>query len=89
MTNHLHQSLYLEAGDVVEVMSDTHANVQLMDDSAYSSYRSGRSFDYYGGFFRYFPARLRAPSSGYWNVVLDLGGGTGTVRHSIRVLSSV
>ena len=87
MSDHLHKRLFLKDGDVVEVDSDTQANVLLMDDSDYSSYQSGRSYHYYGGFFTHFPARLAPPRSGYWNVVLNLGGGRATVRHSIRVIS--
>jgi len=87
MANHLHSRLFLKQGDVVEVASDTQANVTLMDDSNYSNYKSGRSYNYYGGFFTHFPAQLAPPRSGYWNVVLDLGGGQAGVRHSIRVVS--
>jgi hypothetical protein len=86
MTEHLHKRLFLKDGDLVEVDSDTQANVLLLDDSDYSNYKAGRSYQYFGGFFTYFPARLSPPRSGYWNVILDLGGGGGTVRHSIRVL---
>jgi hypothetical protein len=57
-----------------------------MDDSNFANYKSGRGFKHYGGFFKMFPARLAAPSTGYWNIVLDLGGGSATIRHSIRIL---
>ena len=87
MANHLHNRLFLRDGDVVEVNSDTQANVHLMDDSDYSNYNAGRSYHYYGGFFTHFPARLTPPHSGYWNVVLDLGGRQANVRHSMRVIS--
>ena len=87
MSDHLQSRLFLKDGDVVEIDSDTQANVTLMDDSDYASYKAGRSHHYYGGFFTQFPARLTPPHSGYWNVVLDLGGKQSTVRHSIRVLS--
>ncbi len=89
MAAHLSKRLFLKDGDVVEVYSDTQANVILMDDANYADYRAGRSHRYYGGFFTHFPARLTPPHSGYWNVVLDLGGGQGTVRHSMRVVSNV
>lgn len=88
MSDHLHKRLFLKHGDVVEVDCDTQANVLLMDDSDYSSYTSGRSYRYYGGFFTHFPARLAPPTSGYWNVVLDLGGGSAKIRHSMRVIST-
>ena len=87
MAVHLHKRLFLKDGDVVEVDSDTQANVLLMDDSEYSNYEAGRSYRYYGGFFTHFPATLAPPRSGYWNVVLNLGGGRATVRHSMRVVS--
>lgn len=88
MSDHLHKRLSLNAGDVVEVGSDTQCNVMLMSDSEYSSYRSGRGFRGVGGFFKRFPARLSPPHAGSWNVVLDLGGGSATIRHSIRVISN-
>jgi len=87
MSDHLHKRLFLKEGDVVEVNSDTQANVTLMDDSEYANYKEGRSYRYYGGFFTHFPATLVPPHSGYWNVVLDLGGGQASVRHSMRVVS--
>ena len=86
MSDHLHKRLFLKQGQVVKVDCDTRANVILMDDLDYSSYKSGRSYHYYGGFFTHFPARIAPPRSGYWNVVLDLGGGHGTIRHSMRVV---
>ncbi len=88
MDDHLHERLFLKRGDVVEVACDTQANVILMDDSDYANYRADRSYRYYGGFFTHFPARLAPPSSGYWNVVLDLGGGQASIRHSITVIST-
>jgi hypothetical protein len=58
MSDHLHSRLHLNDGDVVEVMSDTQANVILTTDSDYAEYMAGRSYRYYGGFFTHFPARL-------------------------------
>lgn len=87
MSDHLHEKLFLKEGDLVEVACDTQASVTLMDDSDYSNYKAGRSYQYYGGFFTHFPARLAPPRSGYWNVVLDLGGGHATIRHSMKVIS--
>ncbi|MCX6843545.1 MAG: DUF1883 domain-containing protein, partial [candidate division WOR-3 bacterium] len=56
MADHLHKRLFLKDGDLVEVDSDTQANVTLMDDYEYSNYKAGRSHRYYGGFFTHFPA---------------------------------
>lgn len=87
MADHLHNRLFLKDGDVVEVGCDTQANVLLMDDSNYANYKASRSYRYFGGFFTHFPARLTPPHSGYWNVVLNLGGAQASVKHSMRVLS--
>lgn len=87
MADHLHKRLFMKDGDVVEVACDTQANVLLMTDSDYSDYNAHRSYHYFGGFFTHFPARLTPPHSGYWNVVLDLGGGKASVRHTMRVIS--
>ena len=87
MADHLNKRLFLNNGDVVEIDSDTQANVRLMDDVDYSNYKAGREHHYYGGYFTHFPARLNPPHSGYWNVVLDLGVDQATVHHSIRVLN--
>lgn len=86
MGDHLHERLSLNAGDVVEVDCDTQCNVMLLSDSDYAQYKRGGSFRYSGGHFKQFPARLSPPHPGMWNIVLDLGGGSATVRHSIRVI---
>ena len=86
MGQFIHGRENLNAGDVVEVNCDTQCNVMLLTDSAFSSYQSGGSYNYYGGHFKYFPARIAAPSSGYWNVIIDLGGGSANIKYSISVI---
>lgn len=87
--NFLHGDLReLTEGDVVEVTLDHAANVQLLDTANYEQYRQGRPYRYYGGYAKESPVRLTVPSPGRWHLVVDLGGGIGTVRASYRVLSS-
>ena len=62
------------------------ANVRLMDNSNYSSYRSGRRHRYYGGLVKRSPIVLTVPSSGHWYITIDLAGLAGSVRSSIRRL---
>ena len=62
------------------------ANVRLMDNSNYSSYRSGRRHRYYGGLVKRSPIVLTVPSSGHWYITIDLEGLAGSVRSSIRRL---
>jgi hypothetical protein len=82
----LHQREHLERGDVAVLMCDTQCNFMLLDDANFSAYRSGSRFDYYGGHFRRFPARIVVPRSDYWNVVIDLGGGGANIRYSLSFI---
>lgn len=77
----------LNKGQVVEVQLSAAANVRLMDSSNYSNYKNGRKHRYYGGYVKRSPYRITIPNSAHWYVTIDLGGYTGTVRHSVRVLS--
>ena len=84
MANFIHAREHLDSGDSVVVNCDTQCNVILLTDTDFSSYRSGQCFHYHGGHFKRFPVRLSAPSSGYWNVIIDLGGGSANIRYSIN-----
>lgn len=84
--NHLHIRDYIQGGRTVRVEIDTQANVMLLDDVNYSHYKSGLNFRYDGGFYKTSPALIDVPHTGNWNVVIDLGGGSGTIRHSIEII---
>jgi Domain of unknown function (DUF1883) len=84
----LHSREYLDQGDVVVVNCSHQCNIMLMDDGNFQSYKSGRRFTHYGGFYKMLPARIAAPSTGNWNIVLDLGGGRANISHSIQILRS-
>ncbi|MCP9750002.1 DUF1883 domain-containing protein [Ferruginibacter sp. HRS2-29] len=88
MTDFLHQRRNLSQGDTVILDCDTQCNFMLLDDNNFYHYRNGRGFEYFGGSFEYFPASITVPRTTYWNVVVDLGGYSGTIRHSIRHISN-
>jgi hypothetical protein len=77
----IHDRQYLAEGDIVIVNCDHQCNVKVMDDHNFQSYRDGQQHTYYGGFYKRLPARIAVPSTGYWNVTIDLGGGTASIRH--------
>jgi hypothetical protein len=77
---------YLEAGATAEVALDHRANVRLLDAVNFGRYQRGETFQYVGGQASRSPVPLTIPSAGHWYVVLDLGGGAGTIRSSVRVL---
>jgi hypothetical protein len=82
----IHAREYLEDGQSVRVDCDTQCNVILTDDGNFASYRTGGRYTYYGGFYKRFPATITPPHSGYWNVTIDLGGGSANIRYSISVI---
>lgn len=85
---YLHRVVELNEGDVVEVTLNHPANVQLLDAVNYGKYSQGQPFQYHGGHATDSPVQLAAPSAGRWHLVVDLGGGTGSVRASLRVLTA-
>ena len=86
MSQFIHGREHLDDGDVVQVTCDTQCNVMLLTDTNFYCYKRQESYRYYGGFFKQFPARIAAPHSDYWNIVIDLGGGSASIRYSITVL---
>lgn len=77
----------LERGRIVEVtLRGSAANVQLMDSSNFSSYKSGRKYKYHGGLAKQSPVRLQIPYSSHWHVAVDMRNLRGQVKASTRVL---
>ena len=74
------------SGEIVEITLSSAANVRLMDSSNFQNYRNGRRHRYYGGHVKNSPFRLEIPNSGHWYVAVDLGGYSGRVGSSVRVL---
>ena len=70
---------------VIEVTLSMAANVLVMDESNFQSFRSGGQHHYYGGYYTQSPVIIRVPS-GQWHVVVHLGGYTGSVSAGVRVL---
>ena len=84
--NYLHYEFDADADDVIEVILDHAANVQLLDPTNYGHYQNGRPFHYRGGYVTQSPHFVRIPHAGHWHVVVDLGGKPGTVRASARLV---
>lgn len=84
----MHKREYLSEGDVVVVDCSHRCNVRVMSDGDFQNFRRGGAHHYLGGHYDKLPARIMVPESGYWNVTLDLGGGSATIRHSIGFLKA-
>ncbi|MDH2066895.1 DUF1883 domain-containing protein [Pantoea sp. GD03673] len=87
---YLHKRMHLNQGDTVVVNCSHQCNVLMTTDSNFNNYRSNRRFQHHGGggFFKRLPAHLHVPYSGYWNITLDLGGGSANIQHSISVIQA-
>ncbi|EPO2453932.1 DUF1883 domain-containing protein [Providencia rettgeri] len=84
----IHSREYVNGDDVFSVQCSHQINVLVMDDHQFNNYRSGRDAKIYGGFYKQFPANIRVPHSGYWNVVLALPAGhRANIRYSINIIS--
>lgn len=81
----LHWDMNAGPDNVIRVELDRQANVLLMDDINFNSYRNGRSYRYFGGLAKHSPSTIVPPHSGHWNVVVDLGGYAGSVQASCSV----
>jgi hypothetical protein len=84
--NFIHTREFLSAGDVAVLECDTQCNFRLTDDLNFAAFERGDAHTYYGGFFTHFPARIPVPSTGYWNVTIDLGGGSANIRYSLSYI---
>ncbi|AKJ41821.1 Domain of uncharacterised function (DUF1883) [Pragia fontium] len=83
----IHNREYLNEGDTVSVQSSHQINVLLLDDINFSYYKTGRKFNYFGGFYKRFPVNVSVPNSGHWNVVLALPPGhRANIKYSINVI---
>jgi hypothetical protein len=76
----------LNAGDGWEVTCDLQANVLLLTDYNFKRYKRGESYQYVGCWAKEYPVVLCPPTSGFWNLVIDLAGRSGTIRHSSRII---
>lgn len=82
----VHYREHLSAGDIAVVNCSHQCNVRLLDDKNFLLFKSRRRYEYHGGFYERLPARITVPRSAYWNVVIDLGGGAASIRHSLQVM---
>ncbi|WP_430765387.1 DUF1883 domain-containing protein [Pseudomonas citronellolis] len=67
----IHKREHLNEGDLVVIECSRTCNIRLMTDANFRSFKNGARHVYHGGAFERFPARIRVPSTGFWNVTLD------------------
>lgn len=67
----IHQREHLSEDDLVVINCSQPCNIRLMSDANFRSFKNGGRHSYHGGAFIKFPAKIRAPSSGFWNITID------------------
>ena len=67
----IHQREHLEEGDTVVIHCSQPCNIRLMSDANFRSFKNGGRHTYHGGAFDKFPARIKVPSDGFWNITLE------------------
>ena len=82
----LHQRRKLNKGQIIQLDCDTQCNFMLLTDADYTAYQQIRRFDYHGGTFKHFPARIHVPQTGDWNIIIDLAGATGEIRYNLTIV---
>lgn len=87
MADFIHAREHLRGGTVVRVDCDHQCNVLVMDDQNFTAFRRRGRYQYFGGFYKRLPALVEVPHSGWWNTVIDLGGGRANIRHEITYVS--
>lgn len=77
---------YVEARKIVEVTLGYSANVRILTSTNYANFKAGRRHQFIGGNVTKSPFRATLPTSGTWFVVVDLGGYSGKIKSSVKVL---
>ncbi|BAQ75080.1 DUF1883 domain-containing protein [Pseudomonas protegens] len=67
----IHQREHLNEDDIVVIECSQVCNIRLMSDANFRSFKNGGRHTYHGGAFDKFPAKITAPSTGFWNITID------------------
>ena len=70
----VHQREHLNEDDLVVIECSQRCNIRLMSDANFRSFKNGGRHTYHGGAFDTFPAKITAPSTGFWNITIDTAG---------------
>lgn len=82
----MHTRRYLNKGDIVQLDCDTQCNFMLLTDDDFAAYQRVALFQYHGGTFKIFPARITVPETGHWNIIIDLAGAKGEIKYNITLV---
>ncbi|MCL7695506.1 DUF1883 domain-containing protein [Klebsiella pneumoniae] len=81
-----HLSVYLYQGDTVEISFRFKTDIYLMNNREFMALQSGMRPAGKSGQFTHSPARLIAPASGNWHIVMFGGGDPADARQMVKVI---
>ncbi|MBH9313526.1 DUF1883 domain-containing protein [Pseudomonas aeruginosa] len=67
----VHQREHLNEDDIVVIECSQQCNIRLMNDANFRSFKNGGRHSYHGGAFDRVPAKIKVPSTGFWNITID------------------
>lgn len=79
---------HLEQGDFLVVQCSHHCKIRITTDSHFSRLKQKARYESFGGFYRSFPAKIAAPTTGYWNIIIDIDSGSEAVTYTINVIKN-
>lgn len=82
----MHTRRSLNKGNIVQLDCDTQCNFMLLTDDDFAAYQRVALFQYHGGTFKTFPARITVPETGHWNIIIDLAGAKGEIKYNITLV---
>ncbi|MGP2426564.1 DUF1883 domain-containing protein [Yersinia sp. 2538 StPb PI] len=85
-----HTRLSTSSGDYIKVNGEHCAIIMLLSDLDYEKYNSGLGSIFHGGFFANFPAQIKVPIGGYWNVLIHPSSPhRDDIEYSVKIVKTV
>ncbi|CNL70285.1 DUF1883 domain-containing protein [Yersinia aldovae] len=85
-----HTRLSAFSGDHIKIIGEHCAIIMLLSDRDYEKYSSGLGSIFHGDFFANFPAQIKVPSDGYWNVLIHPSlPDRNDIEYSVKIVKMV
>jgi len=84
--NFLHYQIKADPSKIVRVTINGDATIKLMDPLNFSKYKLGKEHSFQGGVYPASSVEFRVPHREEWHVVIDLGGRSGEIKASVKLI---
>lgn len=76
----------VDSNDRISVTLDKQANVKIMNSTNFQNYKKGKSYRFHSGLAKVSSLIIKPPRKGHRYVVINLGGYSGRVKASVKIL---